>query len=756
MTLHRKHLGAGLGGLGALGIAPYLSGMAILLSLGLPFDELRFGLAWAYWQAIDLPAFAAHAGRIRWAGGIGLVAAPLAWAAIVGTAWWRGYRVRPPRVPLFARMSALKTVWPRASSGRLPSDASLLIVAPDYPRAFAALLPALRDQAGPMLVVDIEGKLHDAAAAWRAGHGPVQRIAPFGGGMPWNPLAAMCHDHGVHREAVTSLVASWYPGGTPFITSLIELAFRALLGVVNDTLRHAGDPATPAPGDLARLARLPLNHATLDRLAVIPGLTPDTRADLTAWRRVDDDALALVAQQLRPPLARFLDPVLDAHTRGPSRPLQGTVFLTVPYAHRAEVVPLLHALLWPWRQAPTLVVHGLDLLPVLPPVRRCLATAVSMQGLLAMHGKNAEVFARRFRFVAWHGPGRGSGLAEDIDALGTYLTAHGHYGERLTTDTYRAALRRLRTGKQAVFSPLLWPPVRCPVVTAPSRHPTTPRSSHEGEPMTLPTPIAALLASLAVATATPAEAAPTARLAAATTPTVPTHVVKLGPHRFRLPVNVFNGPEGFSYKGIEFGIALRWPTLEPYPLGVNFHDDNDDFISSVRIIVSYFERLSDEEASNFLLHHLRYGKEASPYIRNNPAHNLDMRIRGEPRFGLTPYYLDTQRLKAYYTKEFGPNSKAVIHVNEWGEDWFLRRGKDGVPLTFVTCSTRLRPDGVTVTGQRLVDGKPGEHRAVCTHEFLLPQYKTMVSADYLRVMLPDWKKIEARVADILRDAEVTE
>ncbi|MEX1827917.1 hypothetical protein [Luteibacter sp. CQ10] len=279
---------------------------------------------------------------------------------------------------------------------------------------------------------------------------------------------------------------------------------------------------------------------------------------------------------------------------------------------------------------------------------------------------------------------------------------------------------------------------------------------HEEKPMTPSLPIAALLASLAVATATPAEPASTARLADASTPTVPTHVIKLGPHRFRLPVNVFNGPEGFSYKGIMFGIALRWPTLEPYPLGVNFHDDNDDFISSIPIIVSYFDRLSDEEANNFLLHHLRYGKEASPYIRNNPAHNLDMRIQGEPRFGLTPYYLDTERQKAYYTKEFGPNSKAVIHVNEWGEDWFLRRGKDGVPLTFITCSTRLRPDGVKVVDRRLMDAETGQRRAVCRHEFLLPQYKAMASASYLRVMLPDWKKIEARVADILRDAEVAE
>ncbi|MDF4026972.1 hypothetical protein P3W24_18540, partial [Luteibacter sp. PPL201] len=200
---------------------------------------------------------------------------------------------------------------------------------------------------------------------------------------------------------------------------------------------------------------------------------------------------------------------------------------------------------------------------------------------------------------------------------------------------------------------------------------------------------------------------------------------------------------------------LRWPTLEALPMGVNYHDINEDFISTIRIAVTYFSRLSDEQASEALRHHIYQDDDTTRYIKENPAHNLDMRIRGEPTFGLTPYYLDTERLKTYYSKEFGPDSPAVVNVNDWGEDWFIRMDERGTPLTFIPCTTRLRPDGVSIVNTRVVDDVPARSRSTCTHHFLLPQYKSRVSVDYLRIMLPDWKRIEDRVTAILRDAEVT-
>lgn len=754
MTLRWTHLGAGLGGLGALGVAPYLAGIGMLSALGWPWDDLRPGLAWAFWQVRDLPEYAPYATRIRWGGGLGLALAPLGWATAVAVVWWRRRRHGPSHAPVFARASALAPIWPDASSARLPDDASALIVAPDYPRAADALWPALRTLPTPLLIVDIDGALYAATAGWRATLGPVRCIAPLGEGTPWNPLAAACHAEGLDPDAVRTLVDGWYATGTPLMTSLVGLAFRALLGVVNDTLRHAGDSSRPAPGDLARLAHTPLRRAALDHLATRPGLTANTQADLTAWRRADDDTLDAIERHLRPPLAAFLAPERDTSTRGTAVRLEGTVFLTVPYRRRADVVPLLNALLGHYRHPPTVVVHGLDLLPPLPHVPRLLATAVSMHRLLDMHGKDADRFARRFRFVTWQGPGQRADTDNEIEALGAYLSAHGHHGKRLAADAFRAALQRLRARQQAVVSPALWPPVRCRVATCRPPTPTTPRPHHEGEPMKRPLSIAALLASLATLQTKDAHAWPIVYDAPARA--IPSKVVSLGPHRFRLPMNIFDGQDGYNPEGTVILLALRWPTLEALPMGVNYHDINEDFISTIRIAVTYFSRLSDEQARDFLRHNIHPGSGADRFTREDPADNLELRLKGDAHHGLTPYYLDTERLKAYYSKEFGPQSPAVTNADDWGEDWYVRMDDRGIPLTHISCTTRLRPDGVAIIDHRPVDDVPARSRATCTHQFILPQYKALVSVDYLRVMLPDWKRMEDRVIAILRNAEVVE
>ncbi len=219
-------LGAGLGGLGAIVIAPYLAGACILAVLGLPLTSLRFGLAYAYWQALDLPAFAAYAARIRWAGGFGLALAPAAWGYGVTRLWRLVARtvpaaVRPPALPRASGLAGRRcglagTTGPDHTPATPLSPAPGRIAAAGrtdlwrHPRGAEEC--AVRDNLrAPLLVIDLDGAMHDATAGWRAAFGDVHRLALLGGGRPWNPLAIAWTDWGLDRSALDALAAYWYP-----------------------------------------------------------------------------------------------------------------------------------------------------------------------------------------------------------------------------------------------------------------------------------------------------------------------------------------------------------------------------------------------------------------------------------------------------------------------------------------------------------------------------------------------------------------
>jgi hypothetical protein len=428
MTLRWKRLGQGLGGLGALLVAPYLSGAAILTALGISLDQLRYHLAWSYWRALELPAYAPYATSIRWAGWLGFALAPSAWIFYVLRAWLGDRQHHPAKTtPPFDRISALRGIWARASPSHLPGDTSWLIVAPDHATGAAALAPLLRDRAEPMAIVDLDGALYGMAREWRRAHGPVHRLAPLGGGEPWNPFAHLCHRNGVVKDAVCSVVMRLYPTDEydVFVPSLVENAFLALIAVSNDLICADGDSAVPAPGDIAQLSQLPLTRATINSLARLPAIRGQAREALHAWLSVDDDTLAVIEKRLRGPLTLFLDPLVDRQTRGALRDLNGTVFLHVPYGRRANIAPLSELLRSQLRHERLQVVHGLDLFASLTLMERCVATSVSLWHLHAMVSSAIDTFAQQFGLLTWLGPGRGRDIDQEIAAMSAHLLARG-------------------------------------------------------------------------------------------------------------------------------------------------------------------------------------------------------------------------------------------------------------------------------------------------------------------------------------------
>jgi hypothetical protein len=787
-------LGAGLGGLGAIVIAPYLAGACILAVLGLPLTSLRFGLAYAYWQALDLPAFAAYATRIRWAAGLGLALAPAAWGyGFARLLRWSRARHPRPYGPHFLAPPD----WPHGGTGspgqpvltthrlrryRLPPGESLLLAAPTYGATHAVLKGAVRDNRGPLLVIDLDGAMHGATAGWRAAFGDVHRLAPFGGGRPWNPLAIAWTDWGLDRSALDALAACWYPERDRTDrarASHVRGMFRTLVTALDEVMRAAGENVPPAPGDLWRL--LAVGGGSLDRrvlatLARHPALRPATRDALREAAALDDDALRSIGTRLRAPLETFAGVDLDAGTRGARLPLSAvastTVYLDVPYARRGDAVPLIEALVAQWRDAmhderALIVIHGLDLWPPLPCLQgpvdgfRCLASVRSMATLYDTYGRTAAALMHRFGVLAVQAPCDRALAAREASAIGKHAASRRGPSYPFYPSADTDALLALRAGEQAVFATSMSHAMRCRVVATRGIAPPLPVPA-QGEPMPFPKPLAVLLASLVAGCSAPAQkelgyvAVPEGDCGTATFPQDPegSEVVCLGPHRFRLLSKLFNAYLQPSGDHMELGFVLDWPTLEPLPYGFDMYKDNDRFLASLRINVSYLDRLSDEQYRVLPRRSIEPYNPSDPEDLKRPNDNLHLRIKGAPVHGLTPYYTDFDKLRRYYVEVYGPGTRAAEPESSMNDDWYLDMGEDGLPRTVLKCSPKAIPDGVRMQNGRMVEIDGVFRRATCSHEFFIPEYKAMVNLHYQRLVMPDWQRIETRIRSLLHESEM--
>lgn len=786
---------AGFGAVGALVIAPYLAGVCILMALGLPFKQLSYGVAYAYWQALDLPDFVPFAARIRWAGGMGFMLAPLAWVGCLIVASRRDLALRPlHRVSDFLRVAEVPRdgTWARSRQPlltayrfrrlRLPAGESLLLAAQDYPATHAVLKGALRDVRGPVLVIDLDGALYDATAGWRASKGEVVRLAPFGGGAPWNPFADSWTRDGLRREALDTLAACWYPERNRedrVLVSHVRAVFLGLIAAVDELLRASGEGVPPAPGDVQRL--LASGHGGLDRrvlseLANQPALSKATRDVLHACVALDDDTLARASQRLRGPLDVFACKRIDAGTRGNglslTSPVQATVYLHVTYANRQDVMPIIEALVAQWRERvphedALVVVHGLDLLPALPFLQsaderlHCMASVRSVAALFESYGHAERALMRRFGVMAVHAPRERAHAEREAAALARHVSyrranAQTAYAKALRTEQ----LLTLRRGEQVVFAPLLSHPLRCRVVGTRRRAPAPPFAI-QGEPMPFPKPLAALLAALVAGCSAPAQ-----KVVAESPPSpcgpMPRYddpegisEVRVGPRRFCLPERLFNGTHIPWGHGTEVDFVLDWPSLEPLPAGFDMYKDNNRFLAALSIRMSYPDRLDDEQFRLLPRRWIEPRNPADPEQLANPGANLHLRIKGEPIHGLTPYYTDFEALERYYKRKYGPDTRAAEPDGMVSDDWFIDMGPDGIPRTVLKCSPQAIPDGVRMEGDRMVELRDVFRRATCDHNFVIPEYRVIVSLTYQRLVMPDWRRIETRIRTLFREGEIS-
>ncbi len=221
--------------------------------------------------------------------------------------------------------------------------------------------------------------------------------------------------------------------------------------------------------------------------------------------------------------------------------------------------------------------------------------------------------------------------------------------------------------------------------------------------------------------------------------------VRLGPHRFRIPANYFDIPRGQDSQGF-MRMILRWPELEPLPPGVHYLSGGEaDRSRNIDISPDYIDRVPLQTS---LERDLVSGTHPEHELRENPALNPDLRIKGEPVDGLTPYYTDFAKVDAYYLQRHGRKDiPATDRHSVFNNDWFVARDANGTLTTVIKCTSREEPDGA-----RMVDGRlqllDAPRLPRCNHSFLMPRYGTNVRVSYLRIFMRDWQRIEQRVRDI--------
>lgn len=786
--------GAGLAGLGALMLAPLFSGAGILLALGLPFEHLRFGLAFDYVGTLDMPTVRPFATRIRWGGTLGALlplAACVAWIRYRRDTWLafpRPARVRPFLSPreLPDRPRWTRPHQPSLGRGlvrrlRLPPGESLLIVAPDYGPALRHLADAVATATGPLLVLDVDGLLYRDTAGRRAAEGGVVRLAPFGGGVPWNPLAAAWRPEALDDTALQALAQRWFPERRRMdraLVSQVHAVFVALVHAVDDVLRAGGESVPPAPGDLWRLlatgdARL--EPAWLHALAEAPGLRATTRDSLRRCAACDAVLLDAVAERLAEPLRAFAGEDIDAGTRGMALRFDAsdprTVYVHVPAGRCDAAAPLLDALLAQWRDAMrhaegTLAIHALDHWPrpagllahmASPEPLRVFASVRRLAPCLGDTG-GAALMGDLFGVVAWHGWRDTDRATREAPALAAHLAHRGryhaaHYPKAVSVDD----LLRPRGGEQLIVAPDLMRPLRCRLPRPVRNVPAPPIL--EGAPMSLPRPLAALAATLlAACSSPPPTATPPVATAADPCPFWPpdsmapeaTSSFHLGPHRFCVQQRLFHNLIRASQDRV--GFALNWPTLEPLPPDLDEDADQDTFVSTLEIRIDYFDKLTDEEARLLPRRWIEPIDPSDPQELRRPEYNLGLRIKGDPVHGLTPYYADLPAIRRFYEGIDGPDTTAGLPDTQ--EDWFVDMDEHGIPRTVLKCSVAEVPDGVRLANGRLVHDPKIFRRATCMHMFAIPEYKSAARITYQRVIAPDWKRIETRIRAILASGEM--
>lgn len=220
----------------------------------------------------------------------------------------------------------------------------------------------------------------------------------------------------------------------------------------------------------------------------------------------------------------------------------------------------------------------------------------------------------------------------------------------------------------------------------------------------------------------------------------------LGPYLLRIPANYFDDQMGPNFDG-SFGLYVEYPSLTAFAPGERGQLSLDVATRTVNIGYRYLDQVDPQE---FLRRQYTAGSAGA----DAPEMDIDTRIKGEEKDGLTPYYADVAAYRAHYLAQGLKPSNSIMNASYY-QDWYVSRDAQGRIATLIKCTSReVEASGVAYRDGKLARSSARELPA-CKHVFVVPDMKVAVEIDYVRVALKDWKKIDARARSALQAFRTT-
>lgn len=217
----------------------------------------------------------------------------------------------------------------------------------------------------------------------------------------------------------------------------------------------------------------------------------------------------------------------------------------------------------------------------------------------------------------------------------------------------------------------------------------------------------------------------------------------LGPNAFMFPMNLYDDQIGPDFQG-SVALGLYWPELDPLPPGerraAHYFEKYQDRL--IHVAMYYVDKVPIDTLLATIINESPNQKFKQP--PDDPSENRSLRIKGDPIYGLTPYYSDLKAITAYFNAKGIPSDRE--NVVRWADDWYLRYGDDGALNTVITCMTREEPG--SVLKDRVLVTPADVHPGSCEHAFIIPEYSLDIRITYRRAFLKDWRAIEDRVRSL--------
>jgi len=220
----------------------------------------------------------------------------------------------------------------------------------------------------------------------------------------------------------------------------------------------------------------------------------------------------------------------------------------------------------------------------------------------------------------------------------------------------------------------------------------------------------------------------------------------VGPYLLALPQNYFDNQIGTEHDG-SFGLALEYPSLEAFKPGDRIGLSVDQALRTIDIDFSYSDRFTPLQ----ILERLSTPQEYDP---ESPTRSLGARIEGEPQHGLKPYYVDLVRIRAHHrAKGIGDDMRVMKAAANM--DWFISTDPAGRIDRLISCTSREQIDPGYAWKNGIPTKTSTDGMARCEHRFVLADHRVVVKLGYLRDLLPQWQRLEARATAIFLQSQVT-